>query len=527
MPGADNCTRHFFMMPSSSSYLLYTVADIRQIEQAALQQLPTGTLMQRAGQAAAHLAVELLSPDKKEAHVLVLAGPGNNGGDALEAATLLAQTNINVRVVIAMLQQSPRPSAEAQAALDKAHASPVHFVSPTELVALGNQNWDLIIDGLFGIGLQRALQKPFSTLIQSVRNQACPVLALDVPSGLDADTGTIMGGVADDCVMCATHTLTFLADKPGLYTGYGPDCAGRIMVDALGLDSGTFAPARMQLNHPALFEELLRPRQHNSHKGSFGDAMVIGGASSMAGAVVLAARAAAFTGAGRVLAGFLEQPPVYDALHPELMCRLAETLDFTKGVIALGPGLGCSEAGALLLKRTLHSSLPLILDADALNLLAAQSSLQELLSERVQPILLTPHPLEAARLLECSVTDIQQDRLKAARKLAQRYHAHVILKGAGSVIASPDGQIVINTTGNAGLATAGSGDVLTGICAGLLAQHPTQPGLVARAATWLHGAAADELVLQGQGPIGLTAGELIQPVRSVLNRLIADHKPHL
>jgi hydroxyethylthiazole kinase-like uncharacterized protein yjeF len=294
-----------------------------------------------------------------------------------------------------------------------------------------------------------------------------------------------------------------------------------VQVAQLDIADRHFAPPHAWLNHPALFAHVLQPRLHNSHKGSYGDVAVIGGAHGMGGAVILAARAAAHCGAGRVFAGFLEQPPAYDSVQPELMCRLASTMALDGMTLAAGPGLGTSRAAHDLLARVLNAPAPLVLDADALNLLALEPGLQQKLRQRRRPALLTPHPLEAARLLEVSSGDVQADRPAAARELARRLNVIVILKGSGTVIANSGGEIAINPTGNPGLATAGSGDVLAGICGALLAQrYPAWE--TALAAVWLHGRAADLLVEQGTGPVGLVAGNLIVAARTVLNQLITD-----
>jgi hydroxyethylthiazole kinase-like uncharacterized protein yjeF len=337
---------------------------------------------------------------------------------------------------------------------------------------------------------------------------------------LNADTGAIVG--PDGIALRATHTITFIGDKPGLHTGHGRDVAGQVRVDRLGINDACFAPAHARLNQPELFGGAARRRPHASHKGSYGDVAVIGGAHGLSGAPILAARAAIKCGAGRVYAGFLEQALPYDSGQPELMCRLARDLDLTKATLVVGPGLGTSSAAREFLETALAAGAPLVLDADALNLIALEPELQQKLAQRREPSLLTPHPLEAARLLGSTNAAIQDDRPAAARELARRFNAIALLKGSGTVIARPGGDIVINTTGNPGLATAGSGDVLAGVCGALLAQHwPAWEA--ALAAVWLHGKAADELAGQAIGPVGLTATELIPCVRTLLNRLIEEH----
>jgi hydroxyethylthiazole kinase-like uncharacterized protein yjeF len=359
-------------------------------------------------------------------------------------------------------------------------------------------------------------------VIEQANRLDCKVLALDIPSGLDADSGNIVGqpGIA----LHATETISFIADKPGLHTADGQDYAGDITVDALDIDPLLFTVPQAQLNDVQLFVTALQRRRQNSHKGTYGDVAIVGGADGMAGAPVLAASAAAKCGAGRTFVAFAGQPPAYDSVQPELMFRQAQQFEFSKATLVVGTGLGTSPEAAELVARALAAHVPLVLDADALNLIAHNQDLRRQLAARTDASLLTPHPLEAARLLACTSATIQADRLAAARQLARELNAIVVLKGSGSVIAQPRGNVAINPTGNAALATAGSGDVLAGICGALLAQGwPAWEA--ALAATWMHGQAADVLVQQGVGPIGLTAGELIPTVRSVLNHLVARHAP--
>lgn len=502
----------------TTSTALYPVADIRAIEQAAMHSLPPGTLMQRAGQSAAEVALSLLPASRRNAPILVLAGPGNNGGDALEAGYRLTQAGLQVRILMDADEQTQ--STDARQALARARSSAASFADLSLLPVVGATDWGLVIDGLFGIGLTRPITGAQRQLIETINQLACPVLALDVPSGLDADTGAIVG--PDGVAVRASHTITFIANKPGLHTNHGRDYAGLVQVANLEIEDHYFKPAQAHLNHIALFSDALHRRPHNTHKGSYGDVIVVGGAHGMGGAPILAARAAAKCGAGRVYAGFLEHAPLYDSGQPELMCRLAHELDLSSATLVVGPGLGTSRAAHDLLMQALNAQVPLVLDADALNLIAAESGLAQKLIQRRDSTLLTPHPLEAARLLALSSKDVQADRLQAARELARRFNATVILKGSGTVIAQPDGAVVINTTGNPALATAGTGDVLAGVCGGLLAQHwPVWHA--ALAAVWLHGNAADVLVEQGVGPIGLTASELIPCIRTTLNRLINLH----
>jgi hydroxyethylthiazole kinase-like uncharacterized protein yjeF len=456
------------------NHQLYSVAQVRAVEQAAIATLP---LMQRAGRAAADWALELIDEVRP---VLVLAGPGNNGGDALEVAANLRGAGVLVTVLhIAGRSSSPGTAA----ALERCQMDGVTFVDAVP----DGAPWALVVDGLFGIGLTRALDGIAAHLAAQLADPGCPVLALDVPSGLDADTGTVVGGGA---AFRATHTITFIGDKPGLHTGDGRDHAGIVRVADLGIDAAMLPEADATLVTPAAFQaELQRSkRRENSHKGQFGDVAIIGGAEGMAGAAILAARAALYSGAGRVFVAALDARLSLDPVHPEIMFRTASGFDMDKRTLVVGPGMG--DGGRNVLARAIASASPLILDADALNLLAAEPGLQEAVRTRARMAVLTPHPLEAARLLGVTAKVVQADRLAAARELAARCGAVVVLKGSGTVIAQPDGQVGWDA-------------------------WPAALGAV-----WMHGAAADRLVADGIGPIGLTAGELPQAIRAVFNRLV-------
>ena len=505
---------------------LYSVAEIRAIEHAAAAVLPDGALMQRAGQSGANAALDMLPFSTNHAKVLVLAGPGNNGGDALESAAHLAHAGATVTVL--HYPPTGEPSPERATALQRARASDVRLADVADIdgsaestaALVAGTDWNLVVDGLFGIGLKRPLGGAMRALVEAVNRLTCQVLALDVPSGLDADTGAIVG--PDGAAIRATHTVTFIGDKPGLHTCEGRDHAGLVDVARLEIDASLFPPASMHVNDIKLFAHHLRPRLHSSHKGSYGSVAVIGGAHGMRGAPLLAARAALHGGAGRVYALFVDEPLPCDAGQPELMCRGAGDFDLQTATLVIGPGLGASSTAADLLARAIACDGALLADADALNLIAATPSLRQALALRKQPAVLTPHPLEAARLLERSVGEVQADRVLAARELAASLNAVVVLKGSGTVIAAPTGAVVINPTGNPALATAGTGDVLAGLCGGLLAQGWPQ-WEAALGAVWLHGMAADVLVADGAGPIGLTAGELIPAIRVALNRMVQHH----
>lgn len=484
------------------------VSELRAIESAAGSVTPT--LMERAGLAAARLAAQLAGEKAKD--VLVLAGPGNNGGDAFEVATLLKTQFFRV-VLVAVGDPAMLPPDAARARRKWIEAGGETLAEPP-----AGRNWSLIVDGLLGIGLSREPAGAIARLIDYVNAQSSLVLSLDVPSGLNAETGCVPGRA-----IRATRTLTFISLKPGLLTLDGPDYCGEISVDPLGLEVARQAPGCGWVADPGGFRDWLRPRPQNFHKGQAGSLAILGGATGMTGAALLAGRAALKLGAGRVYVGMLERnAPSVDPVLPELMLRHPdEVLGFDLDAIAIGPGLGQSERAETLLAAAIASELPCVLDADALNLLAENRDLRQACARRSADTLATPHPAEAARLLGSTVAEVQSDRLTATRQLSAELGAHVVLKGAGSVIWTTANRWYINRSGNPGMASAGMGDILTGMLGALLAGgKPGEPTLVL--GVHLHGAAADELALAGSGPIGLTAGELPDTARRVWNRWIGS-----
>lgn len=479
-------------------------------------------LMERAGKAAFDLTCQLRRGD---APILLLAGPGNNGGDALVLARLLHQQHVPYCCVL----PEPSRSDDARNALDQFIEAGGSYVLNVPQAS----EWSLVVDGAFGIGLQRELApfwvKHLQALEATAQDNGAPLLALDIPSGLDAETGITRG-----YALRATHTLSFIGTKPGLYTGDGPDHVGLIGLAHLGLENN-LPPGDGTLLKPDTFRPLLQPRRRNTHKGSYGAVGVLGGGPSMTGALLIAARAALLIGSGRVFAAFLDpQAPSVDFLMPELMIRPPRELPALPiSILAAGPGLGTSPTARDAIRMTLDFPGPLLLDADALNLIATESALRSLCASRPQPTLMTPHPAEAARLLDTTVSQIQSDRVQAALELATRFRAVIALKGCGTLVATPEGQWSINTTGHPGMAAPGMGDALTGLVAGLLAQGwPAWDAL--SCGVLLHGLAADNLSNRSNpentqnttpctvGPIGLTASELLYEARRQFNAWISD-----
>lgn len=483
-----------------------STAEIRRVETQALAAPDPPPLMERAGLAGAELARELAQASGKQ--IAVIAGPGNNGGDAFVLARHLARTWFKVNVHFAGNADRLSPDAAAAYAAWQAAGGQLADALPPP------GDCALVVDGLFGIGLAREITGRHAELIDWMNRSGVPVLALDMPSGIDSDTGEVLGSAVR-----AAHTITFIAMKPGLLTLEGPEHAGELHVASLGLDAAVLGRASGAVIGPEILASVLPPRRANTHKGDYGAVGIVGGAEGMVGAALLAGRAALKLGAGRVYVGLAAQhAPTVDPVQPELMLSNAAAVVSLAHLTALavGPGLGQSDSARALLATAIGSRPALVLDADALNLLAADPTLRAQLARRAAPTLLTPHPAEAARLLGTTTLEVQHDRCAAALEIARVYGSAVVLKGAGSVCAWPDGRWAINTSGNPGLASAGMGDVLTGVLAALLAQR-AEPGAALEAGVYLHGAAADRLIEAGVGPAGLTASEVIDAARDLLN----------
>jgi hydroxyethylthiazole kinase-like uncharacterized protein yjeF len=476
---------------------LYTVAELRALEAAAQACLPPGELMQRAGVAAAAAVAATLPA--QGARALVVCGPGNNGGDGYVCALELARRGVEASCV-ALAAPATEDARQARHRWEESEGATL-----PELPASGG--FDALVDAMFGIGMARPLAGAFLEAAQRLNDARAPVFAIDVPSGLDADRGCWVGGVAG--VKAAT-TITFIGAKPGLFTAEGCDAAGTVRVEPIGVAPGLHTGA---LLGPDDCGSLLRPRPRNTHKGSYGSVVIVGGNVGMVGAPLLAARAALRLGAGRVYVDCIGAPDLrLDPLQPELMFRSLAGLDGLTACV-VGCGIGANDRARAALEQALDGSWPLVVDADALNLLAADPALSQRCRGRNSPTVLTPHPLEAARLLECDVRSVQGDRVEAARALARRFGAIAVLKGAGSVVAGVDGY-AISPAGSPALATAGTGDVLAGMIGAFLGQTG-DPREAVQAAVWLHGAAAGEY----GADIGLVAGDIAMLAARLLARL--------
>ncbi|HET6546482.1 MAG TPA: NAD(P)H-hydrate dehydratase [Rhodanobacteraceae bacterium] len=495
---------------------LYTSDSVRRIDRSAIERcgIPGFTLMQRAADAA-FASLRRRWPDARR--IGVVAGPGNNGGDAFLLARAALHAGLAVEV-LTLSGEAHGDAAQARAAFTEAGGRFVPLRVDTPL-----PDADVHVDGLFGTGLRRAVAGPAAALIDRLNACGRPLLALDLPSGLDADTGTCPGAAVR-----AAATVSFVAWKRGLFTADAADCCGALELATLDVPGAAYAGIdadAMLLD--AGIDRALPPRSNNVNKGRFGHVLTVGGDHGMGGAVRLAGEAALRVGAGLVsIATRTAHVVALNAGRPELMAHgsddpqsLAPLLE-RASVVALGPGLGQGAWGHALWDAALSAAAgrdcTFVLDADALNLLARQP--------RPLPVacVLTPHPGEAARLLGCDIATVQRDRFAAVRALAQRHRAVVVLKGSGSLVADPAGCVAVCRWGNPGMASAGMGDVLTGVVAGLLAQ-----GLsgwdAARLGVAVHARAGDAAA--GAAPRGLIASDLFAGFRTFANRFPDDGVP--
>ncbi len=485
---------------------LFTAAQVRELDRIAIEEhgMAATELMERAGRA---VYQAMCSRWPRVRHIAVFCGAGNNAGDGYVLARLARAGGLTVQVVAVYDPAGLKGAAREAWARAVAEGVPIEPLS-----GLHMERAELLVDALLGTGLQRPLEGVYREVVERMNGCGAPILAVDVPSGLDADTGAVLGAAVE-----AEATLTFIGRKIGLYTGEGPACAGQVLFDDLGVPAEVLArvpPAAGLLDDRGL-AALLPRRRRTAHKGAFGHVLVVGGDEGMAGAARLAAEAAARAGAGLVsLATRAAQVPAIIAGRPEIMARGVESvadlapLLARATVVAIGPGLGRTAWGRGMWQAVRGTGLPLVVDADALDLLA-ESGLPDG-TERV----LTPHPGEAARLLERTAAEIQADRPVAARSLQQRFGGVAVLKGAGTLVAGPD-SLAVCSLGNPGMASGGMGDVLTGILAGLWAQG--FDALTAAAlAVQVHAAAADAAAAAG-GERGLLASDLFPFLRTQLN----------
>ncbi|MGR8933784.1 MAG: NAD(P)H-hydrate dehydratase [Gammaproteobacteria bacterium] len=481
---------------------LYRAEQVRELDRIAIEQhgVPGLELMHRAGQASFD-AIRQRWPD---AHCFaVFCGAGNNAGDGYVVARLALLAGLEATVYT--LLSPEKLHGDALLAYKEYQASGGMVLPFASIVYC---KADVVVDALLGTGLDRPVKGEYAEAIAYIDSLQKPVVALDIPSGLNADTGMVMG-----CAVQASCTVTFIALKQGLLTGVAADYCGELVFAALEMPEAVYRA----VPHAAtrVIKPHFPPRKRSAHKGMYGHVLIIGGDRGYAGAARMAAEAAARAGAGLVsIASRERHAALLNAACPELMCHGVETplqlapLLAKATVAVIGPGLGQSQWAQDLFESALLSGCPLIVDADALNLLAQRGP-----KDNPKQWVLTPHPGEAARLLGCTAADIQDDRFAAVCAIQEKYAGICLLKGAGSLIAN-GAEIYVNATGNPGMASGGMGDVLSGVIAGLVAQGYTIDA-AARFGAYIHGAAADLAAVNGER--GLLASDLLPHLRKLVN----------
>lgn len=484
---------------------LFRARQVRELDRMAIEEegIAGAELMERAGVSAFQL-IRQRWPEARR--ILVVCGQGNNAGDGYVVARHARNAGLGVRV-----SQLGDVEKLAGDALDAYQAMCATGLKSTRFSAESLAECELVVDAIFGTGLARQVAGAFLDAIESINASPLPVLALDVPSGLDPDTGALQGGAIQ-----ADVTASFVALKQGLFTGWGPGCCGEIELDQLAIPGHVhdkLVPAGWLTSRDE-WAKLLPRRERHAHKGDFGHVLVVGSDIGYTGAARLAAEAAARVGAGLItIATRDSHAGTMAGERAELMCRGVESPDGLReliaraSVVAIGPGLGRGEWGRAMLETTLASDLPLVLDADALNILPGT---------RVgsAPWVMTPHPGEAARLLESNTSDIQRDRFTAIETLCRRYGSAVVLKGAGTLIKGPGEATRVCSAGNPGMGSGGMGDVLTGVIAGLIAQQ-LEPYQAACLGVCVHAEAGDLVAAEGER--GMLARDLMPKLRQLVN----------
>ncbi|HSO19796.1 MAG TPA: NAD(P)H-hydrate dehydratase [Desulfosarcina sp.] len=513
---------------------LVTADEMQRMDRQTIESfgIPGRVLMENAGRGAAAFFLESIHRHHPGA-VGVLAGRGNNGGDGFVMARYLHQ--MGVRTTVFLLSAKERVKGDAEANLKLLDAMGIPVVEMPDAKAFKAEKTRLShqrtwIDAILGTGLSSEVRGYFKTVIDWINGLNRPVFAVDIPSGLNADTGQICG----TCIR-AHATATFAFAKIGHLTYPGRSLTGRLKIISIGIPPHVAAQAgcRQQLITPDTLKTAIPRRQAAAHKGHAGHLLVLAGSPGKTGAAAMAATSAMRAGAGLVTLGVPEslnpllENMVIEAMTvglPETSRRtLAESAFDTitslmagKSCLAVGPGLGTDASTGRLLNRLIeHSDIPVVIDADGLNLIAADPSI---LARARSAVVLTPHPGEMARLADATVAEIQADRIGCARRFARQHGVHLVLKGAATLVALPDGTVFVNATGNPGMAAAGMGDVLTGLIAGLITQG-ADAGDAARTGVYAHGLAADRLA-DRQASVGYLATEVMHALPEALHALM-------
>ncbi|MEX2123187.1 MAG: NAD(P)H-hydrate dehydratase [Woeseia sp.] len=484
---------------------IYSTDGVRRIDRNAidLAHIEGYTLMTRAARAALELALQSYPRAKRWQ---VVCGGGNNGGDGYALARLAAAEGIDVTVLALVPPESLRGDA-ATARRDFVSAGG----SVRDRDGEPDAGADLLVDAILGSGLQRRLEGRFAEAVEAICRHPAAILALDIPSGISGDTGEVMG-----LAVRADRTITFVGLKSGLFLADAPDFVGKLSFAGLDIPAAcreAVAPDMCRIDERVI-ARTLPPRPRNAHKGDFGHLLLVGGGRGMAGAIRLSGEAALRSGAGRVsIATHPGHCSAIAAARPELMCHGIEVAADLRGLldrvstVAIGPGLGTDEWARSLLDAVLSSGLPVVVDADGLNLLAENPQQRD-------TWILTPHPGEAGRLLGSSAGNIQAGRRKSLAELERRYGGTIVLKGAGTLISAAAGPPWLCTSGNPGMAGPGMGDVLTGVIGALLAQGCSFED-AAVAGVEVHARAGD--IAAGLAPRGLIASDLLPALRTGVN----------
>ncbi|SMC35658.1 NAD(P)H-hydrate epimerase [Desulfocicer vacuolatum DSM 3385] len=521
---------------------LVTAGEMREMDRKTIEEfgLPGQILMENAGRKALDMLFDHF-PKMMSKKIGIVVGRGNNGGDGLVMARYLLQMGKDVTTFVFTARDKIKGDALSNLILletlcEKKEGDHLFFIPDKDTFETLQSHicmHDIFVDGLLGTGLNTPVRGFFKEVITAVNGTGCPIFSLDIPSGLDADTGMPLG----TCIK-ATATATFGFAKAGLFLGHGREFTGKVKVMDIGIPDyiATQSPPRLQVSDTSTIAPLFPPRSPHDHKGTWGHVLIIAGSRGKSGAAVLAANAAVAAGTGLVTLGIphdinssvetatLEAmtAPMGNGPHGYLTLDTFDplmALGRNKTALALGPGLGTHEETRKLVTALVkESDLPLILDADGLNCIAHDPSL---LKQRKAPTILTPHPGEMARLTGLSTREIQAHRLGIATQFAKKYNVILVLKGAGTLTALPNGFVFFCPTGNPGMATGGTGDVLTGMIAGLAAQGMT-PEDAARAGTFLHGACGDFLA-QAKGPWGFKASDLITALPGIFSQLTKNN----
>ena len=513
---------------------LVTAGEIQKMDRLTIESfgIPGRVLMENAGRGATQILFEKFG-ELKNKKVGIVAGRGNNGGDGFVIARCLAQKGIKATIYILSKRAAIKGDAAANLNLLDPLSIPVVEIPDRKAFSTHRTSMlhqEIWVDAILGTGLKSEVKGYFRKIIEFINSLNKPVFAVDIPSGLDSDTGQPCGA----CI-CAHATATFAFAKTGHILFPGANYTGDLEIVEIGIPSHIAEEVRPRqyLLTPDMISNYLKPRQLDDHKGDAGHLLLLAGSPGKTGAAAMTAMSAMHAGAGLVTLGLpkginaILETQIIEAMTfplPETVDGMLDESSFNgimgllsgKRCLAIGPGLGTAVETKSLIRRVIQeSTVPMVIDADGINSLPGHT---KILQNLKAPVILTPHPGEMARLVNSSAKNIQKDRVGCARDFAERFNVHLVLKGARTIIAHPDGTVFINSTGNPGMASGGMGDVLTGIIAGLVTQGYS-PETAAHAGVFLHGTAADA-VANKTGPFGFLATDVMRAIPEQIGRLM-------